>query len=313
MQILFYSPDKKPEPWLSGLSQALPEASLQVWQDGMEMENVLPADYIVAWQPPAAMLAGQANLKAVFNLGAGVDAILQLGAALPPNVPLVRLDDAGMAVQMAEYVSYALLRHFRRFDVYEAQRRAGIWQPLAPHDKQNFTVGILGLGVLGGRIAAALQHFDFPLRGWSRSRKEVPGMTCFAGDDELDDFLQGTQVLVCILPLTADTTHILSRSRLEKLPKGAYLINVARGAHLAESDLLALIKSEHLAGATLDVFRTEPLPPQHPFWQEPRIAITPHIAAMTLREESIRQIAEKIRALERGEPIAGIVDRSKGY
>ncbi len=313
MQILFYSPDKKPQPWMAGLSQALPEASLQVWQDGMDRGNVVPADYIVAWQPPAAMLAGQANLKALFNLGAGVDAILQMGAALPPDVPLVRLDDAGMAVQMAEYVSYALLRHFRRFDAYEAQRRAGVWQPLAPRRKQDFTVGILGLGVLGGRIAAALQHFDFPLRGWSRSRKEVPGMTCFAGDDELDAFLQGTQVLVCILPLTADTTHILNRSRLEQLPRGAYLINVARGAHLAESDLLALIKSEHLAGATLDVFRTEPLPPQHPFWQEPRISITPHIAAMTLREESIRQIAEKIRALERGEPIAGIVDRSKGY
>ncbi|MGV8897689.1 MAG: 2-hydroxyacid dehydrogenase [Burkholderiaceae bacterium] len=313
MQILFYSPDKQPEPWLAGLSQALPDASVQVWQQGMDAMDVLPADYIVAWQPPAAMLAGHPGLKAVFNLGAGVDAILQLGNALPSNVPIVRLDDAGMAVQMAEYVSYAILRHFRRFDAYEAQRRAGVWQPLAPHDKHNFTVGILGLGVLGSRIATALQHFGFPLRGWSRSRKKQPGMTCFAGEKELDDFLQGTQVLVCILPLTAETTHILSRSRLEKLPKGAYLINVARGAHVAESDLLALIKSEHLAGATLDVFRTEPLPQQHPFWQEPRISITPHIAALTLREESILQIAEKIRALELGEPIVGIVDRSKGY
>ncbi|NMM26734.1 MAG: glyoxylate/hydroxypyruvate reductase A [Glaciimonas sp.] len=313
MQILFYSSDGKPQSWLDALSQALPQARVQVWQHGMGAANVLPADYIVAWKPPAAMLAGHAGLKAVFNLGAGVDAILQLGAALPPNVPIVRLDDAGMAVQMAEYVSYAILRHFRRFDDYEAQRRAGIWRPLRPHDKHNFTVGILGLGVLGSRIARAVQHFGFPLRGWSRSRKDLPGMTCFAGEEELDDFLQGSQVLVCILPLTAETTQILSRSRLEKLPKGAYLINVARGAHVAESDLLALIKSEHLAGATLDVFRTEALPPQHPFWQEPRIAITPHIAALTLREESIRQIAEKIQALEQGEPIVGIIDRSKGY
>ncbi|MEO6352592.1 MAG: glyoxylate/hydroxypyruvate reductase A [Burkholderiaceae bacterium] len=313
MQILFYSPDKKPEPWLTGLAQALPEASVQVWQQGMTAKDVAPADYIVAWQPPAAMLAGQSNLKAVFNLGAGVDAVLQLGDALPSNVPLVRLDDAGMAVQMAEYVSYAILRHFRRFDDYALQAQQQQWRVLKPHDKADFSVGILGLGVLGSRIAAAVQHFGFPLRGWSRSRKEVPGIQCFAGNDELDTFLRGCKILVCVLPLTAETTQILNRSRLEMLPRGAYLINVARGAHLAESELLALIKSGHLAGATLDVFRNEPLPQQHPFWQEPRITITPHIAAMTLREETIRQIAGKIGALERGEAIAGIVDRSQGY
>lgn len=313
MQILFYSPDNKPEPWLAALSQALPEAGLQVWRPGMTAADALPADYIVAWQPPAAMLAGQANLKALFNLGAGVDAILQLGDALPPQVPLVRLDDAGMAVQMAEYVSYAILRQFRRFDDYEQQARQQQWRFLKPNDKADFSVGILGLGMLGSRIAEAVQHFGFPLRGWSRSRKDLPGIQCFAGDAELDDFLRGTRILVCILPLTAETTQILNRSRLEMLPSGAYLVNVARGAHVAESDLLALIKCGHLAGAMLDVCRTEPLPPQHPFWQEPRITLTPHIAAMTLREESMRQIAGKIRALERGEPIAGIVDRSKGY
>ncbi|WP_025916701.1 glyoxylate/hydroxypyruvate reductase A [Herminiimonas sp. CN] len=313
MQILFYSPDNKPEPWLAGLAQALPEASLQVWQDGMTATDVQPADYIVAWKPPAAMLAGHPGLKAIFNLGAGVDAILQLGDALPPNVPLVRLDDAGMAVQMAEYATYAILRHFRRFDDFELQAQQQQWGFLKPNDKADFSVGILGLGVLGSRIAAAVQHFGFPLRGWSRSRKDLPGVACFAGDGELDEFLSGTRILVCVLPLTAETTHILNRSTLEKLPKGAYLINIARGAHVAESDLLALIKSGHLAGATLDVFRNEPLPRQHPFWQEPRISVTPHISALTLRENSINQIAGKIRALQRGEPIAGIVDQSKGY
>jgi glyoxylate/hydroxypyruvate reductase A len=313
MQILFYSPDNKPEPWLAGLAQTLPEASVQVWQHGMDTENVVPADYIVAWKPPAAMLAGHPRLKAVFNLGAGVDAILQLADALPPNVPVVRLDDAGMAVQMAEYVTYAILRHFRRFDDYELQARQQQWRFLKPNDKGDFSVGILGLGVLGSRIAEAVQHFGFPLRGWSRSRKDLPGIECFAGGDELEAFLRGTRILVCVLPLTAETTQILNRSTLEKLPKGAYLINVARGAHVAESDFLALIKSDHLAGATLDVFRNEPLPAQHPFWQEPRISITPHISALTLRDNSIGQIAEKIRALEQGKPIAGIVDLSKGY
>lgn len=313
MRILFYSPDGKPEPWLAALSQALPEATVQIWQEGIGLENRLPADYIVAWKPPAAMLAGHTGLKAIFNLGAGVDAILQLGAALPPNVPLVRLDDAGMAIQMAEYVTYAILRHFRRFDAFEQQARNRQWRFLKPNDKTDFSIGILGLGALGSRVAEAVQHFGFPLRGWSRSRKNVPGVRCFAGDTELDDFLRDTRILVCILPLTAETTQILNRNRLEKLPRGAYLINVGRGAQVAESDLLALVKSEHLAGATLDVFRNEPLPPQHPFWQEPRITITPHIAALTVRENSIRQIAEKIRALEQGEPITGIVDQAKGY
>lgn len=313
MQILFYSPDNKPEPWLAALSHALPEASVQVWQDGMAPQGIVPADYIVAWKPPAAMLSGHPGLKAVFNLGAGVDAILQLGDALPPQVPLVRLDDAGMAVQMAEYVIYAILRHFRRFDVFEQQARQQEWRFLKPNDKADFSVGILGLGVLGSRIAEAVQHFGFPLRGWSRSRKELPGVACFAGDEELDDFLRGTNILVCMLPLTAETTQILNRSTLEKLPRGAYVINLARGAHVAESELLTLIRSEHLAGAMLDVFRNEPLPHQHPFWQEPRITITPHISGVTMREQSVRQIADKIQALERGEAIAGTVDRSKGY
>jgi len=310
MHILFYSPDNRPQPWLDDLAQALPEARLSVWREG---DDVSAADYIVAWQPPAALLRGRTGLKALFNLGAGVDAILQLGDALPPEVTIVRLDDAGMAVQMAEYVSHAVLRHFRRFDDYEAQNRAGIWQPLEPYRKQDFTVGILGLGVLGARIAASLAQFEFPLLGWSRSPKDLPGVRCFSGSDGLDAFLRRTRVLVCVLPLTAETTGLLDRDNLAKLQPGAYLINVARGAHVAEPDLLAAIKSGRIAGATLDVCRTEPLPPQHPFWQEPRITLTPHIAALTLRTESIRQIAGKILALERGETIAGIVDPTKGY
>lgn len=143
--------------------------------------------------------------------------------------------------------------------------------------------------------------------------KNVPGVTCFAGKDGLDEFLSGTRVLVCVLPLTSETSNMLNRANMSKMPEGSYLINVARGAHLAEPDLIALIKSGHIAGATLDVFRNEPLPKQHPFWQEPRISITPHIAALTLYNESIRQIAGKIAALERGEPIAGVVDKQRGY
>jgi glyoxylate/hydroxypyruvate reductase len=312
MRILFYSPDGKPEPWLQGFAEALPQARLQVWREG-DTAISAPADYAVLWRPPLAMLEGRSDLKAIFNLGAGVDAILQLGAALPAGVPIVRLDDAGMAVQMAEYVTHALLRYFRRFDEFEAQARSGLWQPLPPHQKTDFPVGILGLGVLGTRIAEAVAHFEFPVRGWSRTQKSLPGVTCFSGADGLETFLRGTRVLVCALPLTPETTNLLGRPNLAKLQPGAYLINVARGAIVAEPDLLALVKSGQIAGATLDVLRNEPLPPQHPFWQEPRITFTPHIAALTLRDESIRQIADKIRAFERGEPIAGVVEPTRGY
>jgi glyoxylate/hydroxypyruvate reductase A len=309
MRILFYTASWSTDSWTDDLAAVLPEADVRIWHEG---DND-PADYALVWRPPAAMLRERRGLKAIFNLGAGVDGILQLGGDLPEGVPIVRLEDAGMAVQMAEYATYAVLRHFRRFDEYEALAAQKRWQPLEPHDKRDFTIGVLGLGVLGTRIAEAMVPFGFPVRGWSRSRKEIAGVSSFAGEAELDAFLQGTRVLVCALPMTPDTVGILNRANLEKLQRGAYLVNVARGAHVVEEDLLALVREGHVAGATLDVFSEEPLPPQHPFWSEPKIAITPHISALTLREESARQIAGKIRALERGEPVTGIVDRMKGY
>jgi glyoxylate/hydroxypyruvate reductase A len=218
-----------------------------------------------------------------------------------------------MAVQMAEYVAHAVLRYFRRFDDYEKQARRGIWAPLPQHAKEDFAVGVMGKGMLGGRVLEALRHFGFPLRGWSRTPKQLDGVSCYAGADGLDEFLRGTRVLVCMLPLTPDTANLLDRTKLSKLPQGAYLVNVARGAHLAEPDLLTLIRSGHIAGATLDVFRNEPLPAPHPFWEEPRITMTPHISALTVRLDSVRQIAAKIRALENDEQVADVVDRNRGY
>ncbi|GAB3545213.1 glyoxylate/hydroxypyruvate reductase A [Noviherbaspirillum agri] len=310
MRILFYSQTDDPAKWLPALAAALPEADLRAWQEGDDD----PADYALVWKPPAAMLQGRTDLKGIFNLGAGVDAILQMEDTLPAGVPVIRLDDAGMAVQMAEYVTHAVLRYYRRFDELDGRARAGEWRrDVRPFQKSDFPVGILGLGVLGAKVAQALLPFDFPLRAWSRSRKEVPGVDCYAGDAELDAFLRSTRVLVCMLPLTSSTVGILNRANLQKLRAGAYLVNVARGAHLVEEDLLTLIDEGHVAGATLDVFRTEPLPKDHPFWTEPRITITPHVAAFTLLDESVHQIATKIRALQRGEPVAGIVDRMKGY
>jgi glyoxylate/hydroxypyruvate reductase len=301
MRIIFYAPTGKPDPWLAGLRAQLPGATIEAWQPGAP-----PADMAVLWSPPQQLFDEQPRLKAVFNMGAGVDALLKL--QLPPDAVLVRLEDAGMAVQMAEYVCHYLVRHTREFDVLE-----NTWLFRKPLDRREFPVGIMGLGQLGTRVAQAVGQFDFPVLGWSRTARDLPGVTTFSGTQGMDDFLRQTRVLVCLLPLTPDTRDILNRDTLGKLLPGGYLINVARGAHLVEEDLLALVDAGHLAGAALDVFRTEPLPEGHPFWQHPKITVTPHISGRTLREESIAQIAGKIRALQRGEPIAGVVNRERGY
>ena len=306
MKITFCCTDTKAEPWLQGLQAALPQADISVWQPGAPV-----ADYAVVWAPPQQFMDEQQGIRALFNIGAGVDGLLQ--RRLPPGALVVRLDDAGMAVQMAEYVCHAVIRHFREFDQYEASMRAGQWAYRKPRLRQDLPVGVMGLGVLGERVAKALAQFEFPVNGWSRSPKAIDGIRTFSGQDGFNDFLAASRVLVNLLPLTPDTQNILNRDTLSRLQPGGYLINVARGAHLVEDDLLALLDSGHLAGATLDVFRTEPLSAGHPFWTHPRIVATPHTSARTLRDESIAQIVRKIGALERGEAIAGIVDPGRGY
>ena len=306
MKITFCCTDTKAEPWLQGLAAALPQADISLWQPGAPQ-----ADYAVVWAPPQQFIDEQAGLKALFNIGAGVDALLKL--RLPPGLRVVRLDDAGMAVQMAEYVCHALIRHFREFDDYEASARAGRWSYRKPRERRDFPVGVMGLGVLGERVARAVAQFDFPVRGWSRSPKQVAGVQCFHGAQGFNDFLAASRVLVNLLPLTPETQDIMNRDTLARLMPGAYVINVARGAHLVDDDLLALLDGGHVAGATLDVFRTEPRPAGHPFWSHPRITLTPHTSARTLRDESIAQIAGKIAALARGEAIAGVVNLERGY
>jgi len=306
MNITFCCTDTKAEPWLAGLRAALPQASVEVWAPG-----AAPADYAVVWAPPQAFLDEQPQLKALFNIGAGVDALLKL--RMPPGVQVVRLDDAGMSVQMAEYVCHAVIRHFRAFDGYAADVARGQWSYRKPRSRADFAVGVMGLGVLGERVARALRVFEFPVNGWSRSPKAIDGVRAFTGAGQFHDFLAASRVLVNLLPLTPGTENILNRDTLGRLQPGGYLINVARGAHLVEDDLLALLDGGHLAGATLDVFRAEPLPAGHPFWTHPKITVTPHTSARTLRDESIAQIAGKIGALERGAAIAGIVDPGRGY
>ena len=294
------------EPWVQAVQQAFPEATVSAWAPGAPQ-----ADHAIVWAPPQQFIDEQPALQTLFNIGAGVDALLQL--KLPPSLKVVRLDDAGMSVQMAEYVCHAVIRHFREFDGYDTDTQAGKWSYRKPRSRAGFAVGVMGLGVLGERVAKALQVFEFPVNGYSRSAKDLPGIRCFSGAQGLPEFLAATRVLVNLMPLTPETENILNQATLSQLQKGGYLINVARGKHLVEEDLITLIDSGHLAGATLDVFRTEPLPAGHPFWQHPKITVTPHTSARTLREESIAQIVGKIQAFQRGEPINGVVDPQRGY
>ena len=295
-----------PEPWVEGLQNAFPEAEVFAWAPGAPL-----ADHAIVWAPPQQLIDEQNGLKTVFNIGAGVDALLQL--RLPPSLKVVRLDDAGMSVQMAEFVCHAVIRHFREFDAYDADTQSGKWSYRKPRIRADFPVGVMGLGVLGERVAKALQVFEFPVLGYSRSPKNLPGIRSFSGAQGLPDFLQATRVLVNLMPLTAETVNILNHSTLSQLQTGGYVINVARGKHLVEEDLITLIDSGHLAGATLDVFRIEPLPADNPLWAHPKITVTPHTSARTLREESIAQIVGKIESLQRGEPINGVVDPQRGY
>ncbi|RDK04106.1 2-hydroxyacid dehydrogenase [Paraburkholderia lacunae] len=313
MKILFYMPHADAASWLYDFARVLPDAELREWQAG----DTAPADFAIVWRPPRDMLAGRDDLRAIFNLGAGVDAILALEherpGTLPRNAKLVRLEDTGMAPQMAEYVTHAVLRYMRRFDEYQMLQSARRWQELEAHPRETFTVGVLGLGVLGAHVAQAVAAFGMPVRGYSRSARQIDGVTTFAGEAQFDAFLDGVKVLVNLLPHTPDTGDVLNARTFSKLARGAYLINVARGGHLVEQDLLEALASGQLAAATLDVVREEPLPPDHLFWREPRITITPHISALTLREESVAQVAQKITALMRGETVSGVVDIGRGY
>lgn len=308
MKVLFHTAGEDGEVWRDALERALPDATILGWP-GARMSGV---DYALLWRAPAALVDGLSGVKAIFNLGAGVDALMAMPER-PRGVPVIRLEDAGMAQQMAEYVAYAVLRQYREFDDYARAQRTALWQPRPRLRKDEFGVGVLGAGVLGTAIAAMLSTFGFPLSSWSRTPKSFPGVKSFTGVSGLNAFLSRSRVLVCLLPLTPETRGLLNWNTLAKLPPGAYLVNASRGALLEEDALLALMDSGHLAGAMLDVFLDEPLPASHAFWHHPRVTVTPHVSAVTQIDESVAQIAAKIRRLEAGLPVGGVVDNTRMY
>lgn len=325
MNILLYSPEDQ-DALASGLAQALPEAGIHIWREPVTNKpgasgstgtsgeaQALPLyEYAVLWAPPARLFDGQDSLKAIFALGAGVDSLMRC-PGLPAGVPVIRIEDAGMADQMVEYALYAALQRLRRFDEYRHFSAEGQWQPLPFTARKDVRVGVLGLGELGRRVASALADFGFSVSAWSRSEKQAAGIRCHHGSAGLDAVLASSDVLVVLLPLTDATRGLLDHRNLSLLPEGSCVVNLARGPIIVDDDLLALLATGHIGFAFLDVFRVEPLPPDHPYWSHPRVCVTPHIAAVIPPAESVAQISGKIRALEAGQRPSGVVDRGKGY
>jgi glyoxylate/hydroxypyruvate reductase A len=270
------------------------------------------ADYVVAYGRCETLFDEQHRPKAIFTLSAGVRHLLTL-PNIPRDVPIVRLEDAGMAEQMIRYVLSAALRVVQHLDVYARQQREAHWDQHEPRPPASVKAGVMGLGVIGAQVARALAAKGFVVRGYARSAKEVAGVAIFAGESRLDAFLDGLDFLVCVLPATPATDGILNRQTLSRLADGAHVVNIGRGASLVEEDLIALLESGKIAGATLDVFRKEPLPADHPFWRRPEIVVTPHVSGLTVPDAAIAQIADKIMRLERGEPVSGIVAFERGY
>ncbi|WP_058913934.1 glyoxylate/hydroxypyruvate reductase GhrA [Entomohabitans teleogrylli] len=313
MDIIFHHPTFDASFWLERLQQQLPQARLRVWQEGDNQ----PADYALVWRPPVAMLNGRRGLKAVFALGAGVDSILsqlrEHPGMLAQGVLLYRLEDTGMGLQMQEYAVSQVLHWFRRFDDYQRLKSQCRWEPLEEYQREDFTIGVLGAGVLGGKVAESMVSWGFPVRCWSRSRKHYPQVASYAGAEELPAFLAGTRVLINLLPDTQETRGIINRDLLQQLVRGAYVLNLARGTHVVEDDLLAALDDGQLNGAMLDVFSREPLAPESPLWRHPRVAMTPHIAAVTRPQEAIAWIRAAIRAIENGDRPGGEVNLKRGY
>lgn len=305
MNILLYTA-KEYDEWCEVLLANLPQAQVHSWPDA-------PAcDYAVLWRPPAQLLMQHTELKAIFSLGAGVDALLTTGA-VPKHVPLIRMEDVGMAGQMIEYALYAALHQYRAMDHYAQDQGQQRWAPQPLRFRSDFHVGVLGLGVLGEQVARALAEFGFTVHAWSRSAKQINGIDCQYGEKGLNTVLVQSELLIVLLPLTDTTQGLLNRERLQQMPTGAALANLSRGSLLVEEDLLALLDSGHIGHAFLDVFHEEPLPSTHRFWQHPLVSITPHVAALTPFQQAAQQVADKIRVLERGETVSGIVDRGRGY
>jgi glyoxylate/hydroxypyruvate reductase A len=294
--------------WAELFARRMPELPFRIWPDTGDPREVR---YLAAWQPPDDLAERFPNLEVLFSTGAGTDHFDL--AAIPPSLPVVRMVESGIIGGMVEYVSMAVLSIHRDWQTYRSQQRAGNWQAHRVYPASSRRVGVLGLGVLGRAVLEHLSRFGFSCAGWSRSPQQIEGVECHAGADGLQPFLARTDILVCLLPLTDSTRGILSQPLFDQLPRGATVINVGRGGHLVQQDLLQALDDGQLGCAILDVCEPEPLPPDHPFWTHPKVVLTPHIASMTQPETAVEAVIGNLRRHQQGLTMTGLVDRTCGY
>jgi len=308
MALLYKADPVRGEQWKRLFAEHAPDIEWRAWPDIGDPKDIR---YLAAWQAPDDLETLLPNLQVLFALSAGVDQ-LDLDR-LPTTLPVVRLLDPSITQGMCEYASFAVLglhRDMLRYRQQQAERR---WQAHRLVPAQHRRVGVMGLGLQARHILATLQTFGFALSGWARSEHRIPGVDCFAGAEQLPTFLGQCDIVLCVLPLTEQTKGILNRQLFQHLPKGAALVNMGRGGHLVEEDLLEALASGQLSAAVLDVLEQEPATPDHPFWQHPQIVLTPHIAAMTQPESAFSVLLENIRRHQRGESMLGQVDRKRSY
>jgi glyoxylate/hydroxypyruvate reductase A len=310
--VIAHNVPQSAEAWRAAIAARLPESTVGVWPETLDG----PADYAIGWQAPPALFQRERRLRAFFVAGAGVNQVLAI-ADLDPGLPIVRLEDAGMARQIARYCLAAVLGWCDHRETYDHEQRDHVWNAQRPAVLSDWPIGIFGLGQMGRHVAGVFALLGFPVHGYARSAKTIENVRTYvdsAGSDEaLAEFLRASRVLILMAPLTAATRDAFGAKRLTQLSRGSYVVNVARGELLVEDDLIELLDSGHLSGAALDVFREEPLPACHRFWGHPAIRITPHVAAVTAINEAADQIATKIHELEAKRPVTGLVDRRRGY
>jgi glyoxylate/hydroxypyruvate reductase A len=309
MVLLFRSSVDSAARWRGQLDRLMPGLAVRVWPDIGDPAKI---DYALVWRPEPGLLASLPNLKLILSLGAGVDHIL-CDPELPLHLPIVRLIDPYLTDAMSEYVALQVLRLHRQDLDYQAQQRARLWRERDQKNAAERPVGILGFGEIGQAAGRRLRALGFPVSGWGRRERSIAGFATFAGPEGLPLLLARAEILVCLLPLTSATEGILCARNFALLPKGAGLVNAGRGGHLVEEDLIPALDAGQLSAAALDVFREEPLPPEHPFWRHPRILVTPHIAGITNPATAAPIIAETIRDFESGRPLLNRVDPAQGY
>ncbi len=309
MALLLKTDIERGDAWQRALHAADPDMTVHDWPyDGDPAE----IEFALVWGPPRGALRRFADLKAIFSIGAGIDHLAS-DPELPDGVPVVRMVEPGLTAGMTEFVILGVLTHHRFMLDYAAQQRTRIWREIPQIAAARRRVGIMGLGVLGSEAADKVAALGFAVAGWSRSPKERPGISTFHGEAGLEPFLARSDILVCLLPLTVETEGILNARTFAALPRGAALVSTGRGGHVVEADLLAALDSGQIGGATLDVFREEPLPPESPFWAHPRVILTPHVASMTIPDSAAEAVVANIRRLRAGQPLHHVVDLRRGY